>query len=304
MATHTTHREIIPARKLVLANIGEDGVGKTVCGLSISKQYPAEIPATKRVTITDTFHVCADLHALTSARKCGIDIESYFDIPEFLADREQWKAEHIVVGDTGKPFYSDAIRVALNKIAAWLKVHPHGNIILDTLSTMSSGLFSEYAEEATKTSGRFGLRMPADMRRIYGNLLGSMQLMADYLMAMDFGILLLLIHTKALVDMADDATAQMNAKNTRKAGKALEDAKIIPDAAGNGIKFFKHHVVLQFPIKATRAPQAKVRTRSFLTNPAAAESMEVKNKFEGMLADKEPANWLKILAKINASKQI
>ena len=304
--THPTNPPIVPTRKLVLANIGEDGVGKTVCGLSISSQYPKEIPATKHTKITDCFWCCADLNALTSARKCGIEVESSFDIPAFLADKEQWKANGVIPGPKGRPYYSDAVRVFLNKISAWLKVHPGGNVGIDTLSSLSSGLFSEYAEDGAEGGDtcRFSLRMPKDMRKIYGALLGSMQLLADYLMAMDFGILLLLIHTKALVDMDEGEVAKANIRNQRKAGKALEDAKIIPDAAGNGIKYFKHHVLLQLPIKATRAPGGKVRTRVFFTNPAAAESMEVKNKFEGVLADKEPANWLKLIAKINSSKQI
>ena len=304
----TPNQPIVPTHKLVLCNIGEDGVGKTVCGLSISKQYPVTIPAPKPVTITDTFWGCADLHALTSARKCGLNVAEYFDIPTFLANKEAWKAEKVTAETdgafVGKCRYTEAVRVMLNKMAAWLKVHPGGNLGLDTLSSISAGLFSEYAREAAYETGQhFSLRMPENMRNVYGQLLSAMELLSDYLMSMDFGILILLLHTRALVDMVDrDVKQQKAIRDTRKAGKALEDATIIPDASGNGIKFFKHHIIMQLPIKATRAPGARTRARYFLTNPANSESMECKNKFEGVLSDREPAHWLKVLAKINASK--
>jgi hypothetical protein len=296
--TQATKTPVIPSKRCVLIGYGVEGVGKTVSGLSISKQFPPALPAPKPVTITDSFWLCADQQALSSARAQGIRLpdDAVFDIPEYL-------------GAHKGALWTDGIREGLAKFDKWLGSNQNGNLGIDTFSSIAAGLMSEFTrDQLGVTSKKFSIPKSLNIRDLYGNLKIGLKMMTDYVMEMPFGICLVLIHSKALTDMGgNDPKVAKQRANTLKAGKALEDAEIVPDSEGQGLKYFKRHALMVLPMIATRPPAtsgqaaaSRVRVRYFITNSAASGGWECKCKYEGLLADREPANWLKLIAKINA----
>ena len=284
---------IITPTKLVLCNTGVEGSGKTVSAATISKQCPLTLPVTKPAIITDTFWLCADAQALTSLASMGVTVKDTFDIPV-------WMSTHPKEGWTG------GVRNGLMAISAWLAKHPNGNVVVDTLSSISSGLQNEFAKD--QIGQQFSIAAPADGRKMYGQLKVALSLFTDYLIEMPFGICLVLVHLKSIFDQFDGSGSPAAVKAaaakaaSRQAGKSLEGADLVADVEGSGFKYFKRHALMMLPVIAKRAPNAKTRKRFFITNPANPQKLETKMKFEGWLPDEVDANWLKVIAAINAHK--
>lgn len=290
---------IIELKNLFVLNYGPPGVGKTVAAATISKQCPRTLPAPKMTQLNDVFWCCADSHALDSLGGVNLRVNpaNVFDIPQFLADRKAWAAE----GMKNQPLFSQAMSICLKKMHKWLQNNPSGNLVFDTLTAVNVGFMREFV--VTETGSQFTLAKAGDSRKMFGFMKAAHDMLHQAVKeSLDFGVCIYLTHSKAVQDFVDASSdAGKAAKQARKAGKVLEEASLTTSVWGAGLDNPKRDCMYMFPVLAIRAPGAKQRKRFFLTIPS--DSWEVKNKSEGILADKEEANWRHIFEKVNKAEK-
>lgn len=256
------------------------GEGKTTVALSVSKKFPDTLPAKEETVIDDVLVVRFDSKGTLGLRSMNIRVPYVLAVDLIMRNEKMWKE----CGFEAQPNMSDMLAFVEEEAAAWIKKHPGGSLVCDTVSAIQEGLLSEYSGVS-------------DGRAKYGTI-------RDHHIAHHFGMARLPfdafvwnVHTKALIEDVKTNVETKGKTAVKNAGKALGGAEIIPDVSGQSWQPYQRACVGQFPLVAHKVPGQPHRERWIHT--VQFEGRECKNRFEQALDPKEPANIRHILTKIS-----
>lgn len=258
------------------------GDGKSTLALTLSEQCPDKWGENKeRIWLEDIFYISVDSKGYAGFYSLNVVPRTILDLDMLMCDKAMAKA----CGFPALPPMSVAMEYAIDKAAAWLKDHPNGKIVIDTLSAVHRGLLVEFANAKGNS-----MKMFLDVRNWH-------LVFWDKLRKLPFQHLLYLAHSKAA--WKAEGTVSDQSKSSHEAGKTLDDADIIPDLDGSAVMTYKNEAILEGFLDTVTPPGGKERKRYLYVTKH--KGKEAKNRFEHVTATKgklEPhlGKLLKVLA--------
>ena len=260
-----------------------EGAGKSTLALTISDMCPEPWPPVglkERVWLDDIFYIAVDSKAIAGMYSMNVVPRYVFDLDKLITDEATWKAAKF----PARPPMSAAAEFALDKAEEWLKKNPNGKIVVDTLSTLNAGLLVEFTDKNPK--------------RMYGEALNWHRVFHYRLKYMPFKACVYLAHSKALW-MANDETLQ--SQMAKEAGKALDDAEIVPDISGQAVQIYQREAIFVGTIDVVTPPGGKGRKRYLYLEKVNGKGG--KNRFEHIVKGKQEPHLKKLLEQIKQASK-
>ena len=279
MVDHTNGQPKDLFRRAKIFIYGIQGAGKSTTAITISDDFPGDsVPTTplkERVWLDDIFYLQIESHGTSGFYSLNIVPRAIFDVEKLISDPVAWKAAKFAL----QPTMSQAVDFGLTQFEEWLKTHPNGKLVVDSLSTYTAGLQCEYNQ--------------ANSMRMYGDIGNSCRDFWYRLKFMDFAACVFLAQSKALWE--DEKETEVT-KARREAGKSLDGAKVVPDMPGQSVNIFQREAIFVASLQATRLPGGGGKRRYLHLEKMGLSGG--KNRFEHFINSKQDAHLRKLLRKI------
>lgn len=245
---------------------GPPGVGKSFCAATISKHWPAELPAKKPVELSDCIWLSFDAGATDGFQAENIEVDTI---------------------DMVGLMNAEGIEKGRDAMVAMIRDNPDiENIIVDTVS-MFDKLLNDYCDRTSpldKTGNK-------DKFAMYRNIFNSHKRFHSVLRSLGKRIVYL-CHSKAVFDSSDSQTIR------RQAAEAI-GFDVQPDITGQARTVYIGDASLEAVITLRRTPGVKgPEGLRRILHPYGSGEFEGKNRWHSILTMEEEAHLGKILRKV------
>lgn len=251
---------------------GPIGSGKTTFACSVSEGYPDDFPSQIIAPDAEPIYNCTDVGFLSfdagsvvGFKRRGIRVKN-FDCVEFMTKPDVYKA-HFKYPPSPLQTAQHGLNRLLSEGVKWL--------VVDTVSALDQALISYWFKSMSDEK---------DPRKVWGMIGNNHAAFSEEVMKLPTG-LILLFHSKAVEEAKDDnADAKQETLSTANRGQ------ICPQVSGQSKAMYLKN------LNILGAVVSKKKVREIITG--GSRRYETKNRFEGVIEDREFPHFRKMLRKV------
>ena len=281
-----------PITQIMINLLGPSLAGKTFAAATISEYWPKRFPPSKKVMLRDTLHVSHDAAATAGLYANKIRFPYVISTMSLIgADRKSGRPKCNDILEASE-MITDGIREICEK-------DPDiSNVIHDTMSSLDRFFVAFWSHDDNAPTDN---RDERDTRAMYGAIFHThLQYHTACLMLPVDVTSLFLFHGRIIGEASDGGKGKTKEqKKKENIVRLRHDVSIVPQVTGQGLDPYTNHASVEFACLPTEGGKGKAVERWLYTVPT--KDYRAKNRFEGILQDKEPVDLRDIINRIRKS---